>query len=275
MADTTRMKALKNLQQSMPAGNEQVAKGLQAARGMQLQQAVAGAPVGAGAPAAQQLGAQTAAAAGQAQLAQAQQAQQQTQQVAQMGLQEQGLQQREELAGLERGLQEQNRESRDRIAGLGEDVKNQILDSRIEFQRDENGRTYLNERKLADYMRLKAEDDDQFEDWKQQSMQMHERKMKFLEIGHRKIEQALQHELSKSKQEKNQETIKTLQKMKQDWERKQREAETESKNKSAMWGSIGSLAGGAAAAYASGGDAQATKAGAQAGGGLGKSLSGA
>jgi hypothetical protein len=60
-----------------------------------------------------------------------------------------GMEQDKTLLQVSINLQEE-------LAKLGSDVKHQILDSRLQFERDENGRKFSNERQYADYDLLNA-----------------------------------------------------------------------------------------------------------------------
>lgn len=64
---------------------------------------------------------------------------------------------------------------RDQLSRLGGDVKDQILDSRLQFERDEMGRKFTNERQLADYTLANAKTDIEFKD-KMREMQQSDRK---------------------------------------------------------------------------------------------------
>lgn len=51
------------------------------------------------------------------------------------------------------------RKQREDLSSLGSDVKEQIFDSRLQFERDETGRKFSNERQLADYAILTAKNE--------------------------------------------------------------------------------------------------------------------
>jgi hypothetical protein len=84
--ETTRMRALRNLSQQLPVANQAIADGQQAARDMQVQQAVAKAPAAAPiATTAQTTGAAVAQSAGADAVKNAQTTTQQAGQIAQQG----------------------------------------------------------------------------------------------------------------------------------------------------------------------------------------------
>jgi hypothetical protein len=258
-AETPRMSALKQLSQQMPVANRRLAGGLQAARDIQLQRAVAAAPAAPTAQAAQQIGTAQAATAGQQQLQLGEQALQQQAQLAQLGAQKAQRESRATLQRLEAGEREQRLRDTEKFSKLNEQAKNQMLDARLKFNRDEMGRAYFNERQLADFAKMSARSDEEFQNWSQKSRQAHEFKIKMLDAAHRKIMSVLQNEQQlKELGLDAKQQIELRQRAKQLEEQMRRDA-AEAANKQAMWSAVGGIVlaggvtavtGGAAAPYA-------------------------
>jgi hypothetical protein len=162
---------------------------------MQLQQAVKQAPPQAATPqAAQQLGASSAGQAGQQATQQAGNLQEQTGQIAGLGVQAQQQASQAKLADLEAGGQQEMLTGRERLANLSEEAANTMLDSRLQFAKDEMGRTFLNERQLADYAVMHAESKEALQNYSQKAQQLHKYDMMFMESAHKTIVEALSQE---------------------------------------------------------------------------------
>lgn len=193
MADTTQQSALRNLAAQMPVANQRVAAGQQAARDLQLQAAVQKvAPAQATIQNAQQTGAALAQQAGQEQVQRVQSAAQGQDQIQQLGQQVQALETQKNLVGLEAGLKEQQMSDAQKFASVSEAAKKEMFDSRMDFEKDEMGRKFSNERQLADYARLRAHSEDEWQNYVQRTDQMYQRKEQFLTAAHQKLVQEIQ-----------------------------------------------------------------------------------
>lgn len=195
MDESVRLRALRNISANLPAGNTRLASGLQAARDMQMQQFAAKAPTTAAiTPMAQQAGAQLATQAGQESLALQQQAAQQQQQLQQQALQQQQMAAQAEQATLQAAAENQKIQNIQRFSNLSEQAKKELLDSRLQFSRDEAGRQFLNERQLGDFAVLQAKNREELANYVQRETQAHERKKQTLQHAMSLIEQQLKQE---------------------------------------------------------------------------------
>jgi hypothetical protein len=254
------------LAQQNPAQNLRVAQGLQAGRVAGMQQQVAQAPV-AGPRAAQALGAQQAAQAGQINLQAQQQTVQQQQQIGQAALEAQRGQ-----ASLELGAKDlQRRKRADELTGklyqLDKGLKNKLLDESIAFEKDEMGRTLFNERQLLDYKLQSAKSDVEFQKYEQQMQELSTRRMTMLKIAYQKVQQELSQAQEMTQQQLSQAQTKRLVEAKRALEEKMAREAARRKNRAAMIGAVGAVAGAVVGTLIAPG--AGTVAGASLGGGVG------
>lgn len=262
--ETARTKQLRKLAEQLPGASERVTKGMKAARETQLQEQIAGAPKGAGTQAAQQLGAKQAAAAGQQALQAGAQQQQQLQQVGGLAAQERGLQAEQKVGEAQRGLSKQARRLADKLSEVSEDAKDELLDEQLSFKRDEANRALMNERQMADWAITKAKNREEYLDYAQSAMQMHERKVKMLKAAHDKIKQAIKQGYVIEGQRLDQDAKRKLIEQERAMKEKMIDEENKRRNKEAMWRAGGSLVGAGVGTYFGG--AGGGKAGAETGG---------
>lgn len=191
MAESNRSKKLQAIAGRFPAANERVAQGQQAARAMQVQQAARQAPRTKAA--AQQVGATSAAQSGAIAQDQARKDASARTQVGQLGLAEQGRQQRARTFGLQQSAQQEQFDLSQELAKAGENAKQELFDDQMQFNKDEAGRTYFNERQLLDWKATNAESDQEYKDTIQEMNQIADRKIQIMEqaakVLHREMEQ--------------------------------------------------------------------------------------
>lgn len=186
---------------SMPVANQRRQQQLKAANDLQVQQAVQKASTAAPVQqSAQNVGAAVQQNTGQQMIQQAQAGLQQNQQIAGAGIQQQTQQLRSTLEGLRGGLETQKMADVERLAALSADAKREVLDSRMNFERDEMGRTFLNERQLADYLRLNARSDEQVRNYAQAAQMVHDRKIEMLQTAARQVEARMKYEAAQNAQ---------------------------------------------------------------------------
>lgn len=273
MADTPRMTALRNLSKQLPVANQRLAQGQAAARDLQLQQAVAKAPVAAPVTStAQQTGGALAQQAGAQQSQAAQQGVQQAGQVGQLGLAESARQQQADIASQQAGVREQQMGQAERFAKLNEGLKKQLYDDQMKFQKDELGRTQFNEVQLADYARANAKSDEQLRNYSQRAQQLSKRKQQMMEHAHKMVMADLDHKHKMAEKSKDQESIVEIEMMKRGANEQMAKQAAKAANTAAMWQTGGTIAGGVAGAVF-GGPAGAAI-GAQVGGAVGGLLGG-
>lgn len=187
----------------------------------------------------------------------------------------------ERVAGL--GLEQDNRlnvlsnKQANDLNRIGLDVKQKIFDSRLQFEKDENGRKFSNDRQLADYMAATARTDQEFQARAREVQQATERKIQLMQIAQAQVIRELEQAQKSSEGAKNFEHQKELQGIRDALAEKIRKEQAAAKNKAAMWQAAGTIVGaGAGAAIAGpGGYAAGAAAGATIGGGLATAFGGA
>lgn len=263
-----RQKALQNLSNQLPVANAKVAAGQQAARDMQLQQAVAKAPVGANTTqAAQQTGAAAATSAGAQMVDAAQNQVKQQGQIGAVGLADQQAQAQSNVAGLRQGARQQELDNVQKFAQVSEAAKQEMFDKQMNFTKDEQGRTFFNERQLADFARLTADNDEQFKDYAQNAEQLNKRKLQSMEHAYKITMQDLQQKQNLAEQKKDQQAQLQINQIRKEIEEKMQRERARAANRAAAWQAGGMIVGAAAGAFV-GGPAGAM-AGAQLGGAAG------
>lgn len=255
--ETTRMRALQNVAAALPVANQRVAAGQKAAQDIQLQKAVAAAPVTAPiAQTAQATGAAAAEQTGQQMIQQAGQTAQQTQQIGQMGLVDQAQANQTQIAGLAAGAKQQEMDNLQRFSALNEQAKQELYDKQMQFDRDELGRTKFNEIQLADYTRLNAHNDQELQNYSQQAQQLSRRKLQAMESAYKLVAADLEQKQKLAEQKNDQESIRTIAQQKKDMEVKIQNERNRMANSQAAWSAggtilgavVGGLAGGAGGA---------------------------
>jgi hypothetical protein len=218
---------------------------------------------------AQQTGAQTVQGA--------QQVQQQVGQVGQLATQEQAAQSQKALTGLSEGAAAENLTGRERLARLSDQAAREMYDSRVKFQQDELGRTFWNERQLADYAKLEARSQEELKSYAQKTDQITKDALRIQEAAYRKLEEALQNEQALREQGMNDAQIRELQGLKARAERDIQRKRADAAARSGMFATIGTIAGAVIGGiYTGGAGAPAgAAAGAAIGGGLGTAIGGA
>lgn len=270
MANPDQQSRLMSVAKAMPVANQQVASQQKAARDLQLMQAAARKQAGtSNVASAQQVGAVQAQQAGQQQVAQATQQVAQQGQVAQMGQQANVADIQQKLAGLRMGSEEQRQKDVERLGNLSESAKQEVFDSRVNFQRDEMGRTLLNERQLADFATTQAVSAEQFQNYAQSSQQAHEMRISMLETAQRRISQELQIAQAGNEQALDQAQVKQLKQAENALNERVRKAKADYANAVGTWGMAGGIIGAVVGTVATGGNPAGGMAGYQIGQGLG------
>lgn len=271
--ESPRLKALQSLAKSLPVANQRVAQGQQAARDMQLQQAIQKAPVAQPVVAtAQSTGAALVQNAGQQQAQQAEQQVQQGQQVGELGLAQQAQEAESRLAGLKSGAREQEMGNVERLASISEKAKQELYDDQMQFKKDEAGRTLMNERQLMDYAKLNAQNDEQLKNYEQMANQLHDRKIMVMETAQKQLIERLNFENSKMQQKQDQNLKLELEGMIRSATGQIQREKDRAANRKAGWTAGGAIVGGVIGGVAGG--PGGAKAGAQGGGAAGGAMGG-
>lgn len=266
--ETPKMRALRNLSAQFPVANQQVANQQTAGRDLQLQSAVARVPASnVGAAPTTQLGAGMAQQAGQQQVQGVQQGVQQQQQVAQLGAQQINQENQARTAGLQSGLAEQKMDAATRLANLDSKLKQDLYDKQMSFEKDELGRSVMNQRQLADYALLSAKSGEELSNYSQKVEQANKRKLSLLENDAKLVREQLIFEQNKKSQERNNDRVRELGEIEAYMNNTIQDAKSKAAKDAAIWSSLGTMAGiGVGAAF---GGAAGAQTGAQVGGAAG------
>lgn len=266
--ESPRLKALQNLSAQIPVANQRVAQGQQAARDIQLQQAVKAAPTTTNIPAqAQATGAQVAQAAGQQAVQNAESQVKQQGQVGQLAVQatQQGIQQ--QVAGARQGAAEQALSNTERLSKLDQNLKKELVDDQIKFSTDEAGRTLFNTKQLEDYVRTAAVSDEQAQQRMQLIKQATDRKLQAMEQAYKLMEQDLIQKQALAEKQKDFESTKELGRIRQEAQKKMERERARAANRAAVATAVGTIVGGAIGAKVAG--ATGAQTGSQLGGAAG------
>lgn len=251
----TRAEQLQQLAGALPVANKQIADQMAAGRAVQMQQAVAAAPMQAGAApskaAVQGASAQQATAAGADATKMAQTAAGQQQQVNALGIQAQGQEFQQKL-GQQQSLSSQR--IHDQTMAQAKTALQQNTDNELA--------------KIA-WMTQNSKDANAFAKLKQQAGQAHERNQQMNKMIYDQILTAIDQENAKGEQKKDQAHKEYLYKLKQFYEQKAAADKAAAANKNSAWAAGGTIIGTVAGAYFSGGNPAAAGAGGAAGGAAG------
>lgn len=264
-----------NIATQMPVADANALQGIQEAQKTQMQQAIKGLPQEASPGAAQiQTQAATAAqAAGQAAVQSQQATQQRTAQVAALQQQQQAQENQKVLFDRSMALQKKQGELALKLGNLSEGLKQKLFDQQLQFKQDELGRTFFNERQLADWKISQAKSQEELENFEQQSRQMHAKRMAVLQTAKAKIQQVLEQGYLEKEQKLDQNLKRELTEKYAALQKKIAEEQASASNTASMFGAagtiIGAVAGGIAGSIIPG---AGTAAGAMAGAALGSGL---
>lgn len=245
--ETDRTRQLKALVGQYSPSNPLLASQMKASRDLQLQQAIGAAPargVSQIAPTASALGAAQTAnqVAANEQVAKANQAG--LVQAGQIGLANQGL----DLNAAQAGLQASSANIYSRISqelsNLDTNLSNQLLDKQLQFARDAEGRTILNEQQMLDYAVTKAKNSEELANYRQSVDQAWSKKSEMLKAANAKIEQVLQSGYLSEKQALDEASKKALEQQKLAVETSMRDTQNRAANQQAKLNSMAGLIGG-------------------------------
>lgn len=240
---TPRMTALQNLQNQLPAASQKIASGIQAARDIQLQQAVARAPTGAAiAPAAQQTAAAATAQTGAQQVDAAKQMVQQAGQLGQLKLGEQQMAAQQKVAQQQQAARQQEITNAERLGRLDLAAKKELYDSEIQFKKDESGRTLFNERQLADYAIRNARSEEEFKKYAQDAQILAKRDLQATETAFNLIMEDLKQRWSLAEQRQDQAAKEEIARIEREARLAMEKKRAKAASKAAMWQAGGQLA---------------------------------
>jgi hypothetical protein len=255
---------IRKLESAMPVMDKRRKQQQDEARTIQLQQQVAAAPSGINVPqAAQQLGVQQAAAAGQQAVTNEAAQQQQRSALAQQALQSQATQQENILAQQQAGLQRQQIQSEADLSTKKRQNIDKIANAQMEFKRDEQGRVEYQESQLMDYAIATAKSEQDLKDTLADIQWATEQELEIMSAANDRLKSLLhgeqQIELQKYSQEQRAALAEYQRSLERELERKQARAANGAMIgggigtiAGAYFGPVGSAAGGAAGSYIGG-----------------------
>lgn len=267
-ANTPRQSALQNLSNQLPVANQKLAQQQKAAQQMQLQSAVAAAPVtGNTTTTAQQTGATAATNTGQNMVQNAQNTVAQEGQIAGQGLAEQQRAGQAEVTSQSMGNTQSQMDQVQQFAQLDQSLKQKLYDDTMQFKQDELGRTVFNENQLADYYRSKAENQQAFQNYAQTAQQATSRNLEMMQKAYQMSSEDLKQKYDIAMQKGDEQTAQAIQQQRNANDIAMQNAKNKAANNAAIWSTGGEIAGAAAGAAFG-------PAGAMAGAGLGKAIGG-
>jgi hypothetical protein len=272
---SNRINQLRKLSENIPVTNQNISNQINATREMQLQNTIKSAAPTATNQAVQTLGAQQNQQRGQINIQTAEANQKDLSQVAQTGLQNMQMQATQRLGQQGRQISARQRDIENRLASLSTDAKNKILDKQLEFKRDQNNQTYLNERQLADWAIMNAKNEQEFLSYQQQMEQASQRKIQTLEAAYKKIKQTLEHGYIGNKQQMDNDTKLRMKQAANALEEKIQKEYSDFAVRKAMFSAGGAVVGAVVGGYLSGGNPAGAAGGAAVGSGLGTAAAGA
>lgn len=193
----------------------------------------------------QQIATALTQSAGQAQLAAQQQQGVQLAEVGKEVLQTRANEAQNVLGQRELNLAKQEQEIERRMFGLSRKLGKDMFAAQLKFERDELGRTYFNERQLADYKLATAKSEEELVAYEQTVTQQSERRLRLLAAAEQRLRQELQQEFEKDQTEINQEWSLMLTRKIAELKAKRARAEADAKNRASRGTAIGSFIGGA------------------------------
>ena len=160
---------------------------------------------------------------------------------------------------------------REQLTRLGADVRDKILDSRLKFERDDQGRKFSNWRQMADWELANAKTEVAFKDKLREMTQLQERKVQMLEMSERKIMEVIKRGWISAEQQLDNEQKAKLASMAAQMREKIEREKAEARNRASLiTGAFtigGAIIGGWLGSYAG-----ATAPGAMAGAGVGQGV---
>jgi len=171
-------------------------------------------------------------------------------------------------------------ETRQQLERIGRDVKEKLFDSRLRFQRDEAGRKFSNERQLADFTLMTAQNKQEF-DMKMLKMRQEYKKEEVMTgMLRQKITEAIERGWLTQEQKLDHDMLRELKEIDAELKRREQKAKAKAANGMMIAQGLGTVAGaaiGAAVTAPAGGIGMGAGAamGASIGGGLGSAAYGA
>lgn len=180
------------------------------------------------------------------------------------------------------GMEQDNRllglslRQKEELSAIGRDIKAKIFDARLQFEKDEVGRKFSNERQLADYALANAKTQMEFDSRTREIKQASDRKMQLLEHTNNQLTAAIERGWLVNQQKLDFEHKKYLIELKRKLEEEMAKEKARNANRMMVYQGVGTLAGAAvgAAIAGPGGYAAGAAAGAAIGGSVGTMAAG-
>lgn len=233
---------------------------------LQAQQAISQAPTGPAGP-AQAASLSTAVTQNQTQqlAANAQEGLAQKTEAGKVGAAKLATQQRIDAVRKRGDAQRGALQARQVLSTLGRDIDQKLFQDRLDFDADAMGLRFKNARQLADFKRMVAKDDEDYQNFAQSMQQKFALKQKMLAIASARIQQALEQDSKSRVNRLSNEQRLRLTKAAADAKRKQREGAARAKAISIIFQgagmAVGAYVGGPAGAAAGAGAGQIVGAG--------------
>ena len=133
--------------------------------------------------------------------------------------------------------------SRQRIASMGKDLDQKLFQDRMQFDYDSRGVKFANTRQIADFQKMIAKDDEEYQNFAQTMQQRSTEKRKILQLAQAKISQHLAQVSQSRESAANFEKKKSLLQSKAAIDRKIKEEAGRAKNTAMIFQGIGTVAG--------------------------------
>jgi hypothetical protein len=132
---------------------------------------------------------------------------------------------------------------REDLAKIGGDVKQQLFDSRMQFQKDELGRKFSNDRQLSDWAIASAKDEIELNTRLRELEQASTKELIMLEAANTRIAKALERGYLDDKRELDQNQTKALAQLKMQLDEKIRKKKAKAANDRLIAGGVITIAG--------------------------------
>jgi hypothetical protein len=195
----------------------------------------------------QQAASQVAQVKGQEQLKATQQNVQQAAQERQLQANSNKINKVKEIMQSKQKVQQETLKNTDLLDGIGMNLRNKYVDQVKQFQKDELGRSLMNTRQLSDWAALKARNEEEFAEYSDMMQQALEKKQAITDQAFKVISQELSQQFAIAEQAKDQATMEEIGAIKKRIQEAQIKAKKDAANKSAMWTTVGTVVGIAAA----------------------------
>ena len=243
-----RTEALNKIEQQLPFQSNERVQQMDAARQIQLQQALGGGARGAQSqPTTPQSGAQIAAqmqqARGQTAVTEAQKQAQASAQIEQQRQQETALQMQQQLFEKGRKIQQEQEQLQQQLFNIDSSLKQRLFDKNMQFQKDELGRTQFNEQQLADWAVTKAQNREELLKYEMEAQQASAKRVQLLTAAHTKLKQELAQSFSAEQQELDQAHKQELTEMIRRVEAKIKAEQAKAANRASIWSAGGTIVG--------------------------------